>query len=398
MSRKHFSWLLAATVVLGVLVFLLPGGTSKFSEKESQILLPGLADSVNQIDQVEVTGAGNVLLATLQRRDNAWVVDEFGGYAADWPQLRDLLASLARAEVIEPKTSNPEYFSRLGVSDVESADSEATLLRLKGGGDEYAVLVGNAAEGQDGQYVRLFNGDRALLIDQSLKLPASPKDWLQRDIVNISDAEVVEVEVTHPDGSLVRAVKASADDDDFVLQDVPQGREVLSSWSVNSMANALANLQLDSVAKADTVDFSQATRFRLLTADGLEIEAEIAAVPAPASTDEAAAAMPAKTWLRLSAQSYQADGNAAEDSGSAASEPPPGDADATIADENAANESTAEPAGPESPEAEDAETAAERAEGINQRVSGWAFEIPSYKADAMTKQMDDLLKALPEEE
>lgn len=381
MSRKHFSWLLVATLVLGALVVLLPGRTSKESEFEVRTLLPGLAGQVNNVDRVEVVKAGNVTVATLQRQDDRWVVAEFGGYAADWPQLRGLLANLAQAEVIEPKTANPEYFSRLGVGDVANEDSQATLLKLSGTGIDSAVLVGNAAEGREGQYVRLDGGDRALLVNQSLDIPATAKDWLQRDIVDISDAEVVEVEVLHADGSQVRALKASADDDDFVLQDIPQGREVLSAWSVNSMANALAKLQLDAVAKADTVDFSGATKFRLLTADGLEVLAEIAEVaeagPA-ADGDDPAAGTATRTWLKLAANHYvKEDAEAAE----------------TI---EAVEGESADAAGPaDEPGEEAAQDAEQRAAEINRRVNGWAYEIPSYKADAMTKEMDELLKALP---
>jgi hypothetical protein len=394
MSRKHFSWLLGATILLGMVVFLLPGRTSKDSEMATQALLPGLAERINQVEQVEVVRGGNETQATLQRRDNGWVVAEFGNYAADWPQLRELLASLARAEIVEPKTANPDYFSRLGVSDVSNADSKATLLRLKGGGDDVAILVGNTAEGRDGQYVRLLDGERALLIDQSLKVPAEGKDWLQRDIVNIADTEVVEVEVLHADGAQISAIKASADDTDFALQDIPEGREVLSAWSVNSMANALANLQLDSVAMAEDVDFSGATKFRLLTADGLEVLAEVAEVADPASAEGSTEDAPAatKTWLRLSAQSHEAAKPAADD----AAEP------ATAGQESVDPGDSGQAADTgDSAEADSAETpvdATQRAEEINQRVSGWAYEIPSYKASALTKRMDDLLKALPEPE
>lgn len=395
MSSKHFSWLLIATVLLGALVLLLPGRTSKVSEFDQQVLLPGFAEQVNDADRVEVITAGNITVATLQRQDDTWVVAESGNYPADWPQLRELLAQLARAEIVEPKTSNPEYFSRLGVSDVASDDSQATLLRISGTGLDSAILVGNAAEGRAGQYVRVADGERAVLIDQTLKLPAGAKDWLQRDIVDISDAEVVEVEVTHPDGSVIRATKASADDADFALQDIPEGREVLSSWSVNSMANALANLQLDSVVPADTVDFSSATKFRLLTADGLEVVAEVAGVTAAADPTEVSdpTEAPTSNWLRLSARAYAPEPVVAEatEAGQIAEDEP-----AEVMAEDSAETSATDESAADEIETEDAVDAEQRAAEINRRVNGWAFEIPSYKADPMTRQMDDLLKALPD--
>ncbi len=385
MSSKHFSWLLVATLLIGALVVLLPGRTSKDSEFEVVALLPGLAEQVNRVDQVQVITAGDQTVASLKRQDDRWVVEEFQGYTANWPKLRELLAAMAKAEIIEPKTTNAEYFHRLGVSDVANAESKATLLRLKGEQLEMAILVGNAAEGREGQYVRLLDGDRALLIDQQLDLPAEAKDWLQRDIVNISDAEVVEFSLQRADGSQIKAIKTSADDDDFVLQDIPKGREALSAWSVNSMANALSNLQLDTVAAADTVDFSGASHFSLLTADGLEVLAELAAV------DE-------QNWLRLSASVHElAAPEALADSDAESGQDLDEVAGAT--DEIANDLAGDEAAVTADEEAGQTETdVQQRADEINQRVSGWAYAIPTFKADAMNKQLDDLLKPLPDSE
>ena len=181
MSRKYFSWLLGATLLVGVLVVMLPSRTSKESEFEARELFPNLTERVNQLDRVQVSGAGNKPIATLVRSDAGWSVAELHDYPADWPALRDLLAALAKARLVEAKTSNPEYFSRLGVSDIDAEDSAATLLQLGNEEDGMALLVGNPAEGRDGQYVRLAGADQAWLIDQQLNLPGEARDWLNRE-------------------------------------------------------------------------------------------------------------------------------------------------------------------------------------------------------------------------
>lgn len=392
MSKKHFSWLLIATVLIGLVVFLLPGKTGKESGSDTEVatLLPGLAEQANSINQLQVVTAGEKTLVTLRRQEQGWVVEEFHNYAADWTQLRNLLSALAKARIVEPKTSNPEYFARLGVSDVKDENSEASLLRLQSEQGQFAVLVGKAAEGRDGQYVRLADGDRALLIDQKLDLPADAKGWLARDIINISDAEVVEFSSRQADGSEIRASKASADDDDYVLQDLPEGREILSAWSVNSMANALSSLQLDAVAAADTIDFSKASQFRLLTADGLEVLADVADFDG-------------QKWLRLNAQVYTAPGTGADDQ-AAETESTATGSEAVAAESAEVETVDAETADAGSTpavvddEAKAGPAAAERAAEINQRVQGWAYAIPSFKADTMNKQMEDLLKPLPQSE
>jgi hypothetical protein len=110
MSRRHFSLLLVLTVVVAVLVLLIPGKTGKESEFEQSRLLPGLQEQVNDLDWLQFSGAGATTIATLQRSEGAWRVAEADGYPADWERLRTLLADLARAEIVEAKTANPDYY------------------------------------------------------------------------------------------------------------------------------------------------------------------------------------------------------------------------------------------------------------------------------------------------
>jgi hypothetical protein len=148
------------------------------------------------------------------------------------------------------------------------------------------------------------------------------------------------------------ARKVSVGDENFTLENLPEGREVKSAWTVDSLAGSLSALTLDAVAADDSVDWSGAAAFRLLTVDGLQVRAELAAVmgeEAESTTDDT-------FWVRLQVGTY------------------------TTAVERIA-EQEAEAADP-----------AERAAEINGRVAGWAYRIPKYKFDSMTKRMDDLLK------
>jgi hypothetical protein len=350
MSKKHFSSLLIVTILVAAAVFLVPSKTGREAPVEYTELLPGFAGVVNDLGRVRVSKAGNEVLATLERNEEGWFVAEVSGYPADWNKLKALLAELSRARIVEAKTSNAEYYPRLGVEEVSSPDASGLLLELGEGDDIVAVIVGKAAQGRDGQYVRMAGVEQSLLVDREFKVPAETKDWLDRTIVDIPDGEAVEVEVMHSDGGRVLARKVSADDTDFVLQDIPEGREIQSNWSVNQMGGALSALDLDSVATADDIDWVDASRFRLLTADGLELTAELM------TRDES-------RWMRLKAAAYTAQTDTGETSG----------------DEQAGEESV---------------SAADRAAEINARLDGWAYEIPQYKYDAMNKRMEDMLKAI----
>ncbi|MEJ2533911.1 MAG: hypothetical protein P8008_00150, partial [Gammaproteobacteria bacterium] len=133
----------------------------------------------------------------------------------------------------------------------------------------------------------------------------------------------------------------------------------------------LAGVVMDGVRAADGIDWSDAIALRFVTFDGLAIEASLAGV------EDA-------HWLKLAAT---APFEAAESAS--------GDADGAGPDGNppAADSAPDDVAAEDSAEGE-AVTAAERASEINGRVAGWAYEIPAYKAEAMDRRLEDLLKPL----
>ena len=350
MSRKHFSWLLFVTFVVAGLVLMIPGKTGRESGIEQMVFLPGAAAQVNDIEWLRLTAAGSATVATLKRDGPVWVVEEASAYRADWGRLKTLLTDLSQAEVIEVKTANPEYYPRLGVEEVSLPDAGGVMIEFSADSGLNALIIGKSAQGRVGQYARLRDSAQSVLIDRRIEVPVQRSDWLDKTIVDISAAEVVEVEINHPDGEAIKAFKYSADDENFKLQDIPEGMEIKSEWTVNTLAGALAALSLESVAPDGDFDWNDAVRFKVLTADGLLLELELIALNADETTD-------GEYWIRLQAIVY-----------------------------TTALESSVEAAdGASGPGA--------RAKAINERVRGWAYRIPGYTFESMTRRKDDLLQS-----
>lgn len=346
MSKKHFSLLAALTALAAIVAFLVPSQTSRDNGFEPAPLLPGLEARVNDVEWLRVSAEG-AAVATLARSGDEWVVDEAGGYRADWPKVHQLLSALAAAEIVELKTANPAYYARLGVEEPDSPGAGSVLVEFAEGTGLPAVIAGNRAQGRDGQYMRLEGSEQSLLIDRELDLPRATEDWIERVIADISAEEVVEAAVTHPDGEGIVISKVSADDENFELLGVPEGMEPKSEWAVDSLAGGLDSLELDGVAPAADIDWNGQVTYRVVTADGLDLEAGLVTAAGEGEGAES-------HWIRLEAGLYTtAVGGAGEE---------------------AAAETTA------------------RAEEMNSRVAGWAYRIPQYKYDAMVKRMDDLLQ------
>jgi hypothetical protein len=358
MSRRHFSFLaVAALLVVGLAILLLPSRTARESIPERAAVLPGLAEWINDAERLTVTGAGGEVRASLERDGTLWRVEELSGYPADFDRVREVLAGLATAEIIENKTANPDYHARLGVEDVAAADAQGLLVLVSSGERQGAVILGEEATGRNGRYLRVAGQEQSVLADFEAEVPADALGWTDDSLVDLPAATVAEVIIEHPDGERLRVSKVSADDTDFAVEGgLPEGRELVSSWSVNSLGGVFAGLAFEDVRPGDDLDWSGATRVRALAFSGLALEAEL--VPADG-----------RQWLRLQAA---APGDAADAGEEPESEPEADQDQATVTDP------------------------ASEARDINERTAGWAYAIADFKAENLGKRLEDLLKPLDE--
>ena len=160
--KRSFVYLAFVTLAaLAVVFFIAPADRPSSDVATDALLLPGLADQVNSVNRIEIVSAGNNTVATLQKGEQQWGVDQMGGYRADWSKIKALLAALAQARVVETKTDKPEYYSRLGVEDITAEDAGGVLVNFGSDAEMTGVLIGKQAQGRQGQYVRLHDAPRS---------------------------------------------------------------------------------------------------------------------------------------------------------------------------------------------------------------------------------------------
>ena len=347
--KRGLGYLLAMTILalLAVLVFV-PGEHVGEDSAVDTLLLPGMADRINDVDRVEIVTAGNKVVVTLSRSAADWQLEQMNGYHADWPKLQKLLAGLAQAIVIEVKTDKPKYYAQLGVEAVSLEGAGSMLVKLRIGEETTGILIGHQAQGRSGQYVRLQDSAASALLDRSLDVSGELLDWADKRIIDINASQVAEVEIVHPEAGRVFVTRISADQSDFELVGLPQDREIQSSWSVNSFASSLSLLDLESVRPENNVDWQAAVRMRLLTFSGLEIMAEMV---------EAEGQYLLRLYASHPAAQVVGFGN-----------------------DDVVQRAAADVAG--------------RVAEINQRVSGWAYGIAKYKFEGMVKTQEDILKPI----
>ncbi len=330
-------------------------------------LVPGLDGAINDIASVTLIGAEQTL--TLARDDDGWSVREKDGYAAEVSRVRELLLALADAQLLEEKTSNPENYAALGL------EAPTTIALAGDGFDERRVSIGNDARRGSATYVRRGDEAATWLVSGSNSAQADPVSWVDPIIINVRGERIQSVSIAHEDGEQLSIEKATRDETGYMVKDIPAGKELRYESIANAIGTSLANLRLEDVRAADSEESPLAgdgeplTRVRYLTFDGLVLEASTFAqgetrwVTFEASADEA------------QAERFAPPGDDGETGAS------PGDEDAPVTEEQ-----------------DQAPTLAEvqaEADTLNAQLSPWVFAIGRYKAEQLTRRMDDLVQDPP---
>ena len=354
-TLRNLSIVLFALIAI---MIALEVGEQNGSATTGDVLIPGLKDGINNVNSILIERAGDDAVS-VQRQAGDWVVENKGGYRASVSKIREVLLAIADARILERKTANPELYSALGVRDPEIEDSEGVRLIVAGEGVGAAVIIGNANQGSN-RYVRLVDEAQSLLIDKNPDLPTDASGWLEEALIDIDGAEVRAAQISHTGGAVIRIDKSSAEQTDFDVVDIPEGRELSYSTVANGIGSALSDLNLDDVRPAVEADATAVTTFE--TFDGRTITANVFTADDEAWVSFAAAYAPPEA------------------------EPEP---------EDAADGEAAAADGANGGETEDA---AAEVENFNARVAGWQFKIPDFKLNQLTRGWEDILKEESEEE
>ena len=320
--------------------------------------LEGLKPALGEIRRIDL--ASPKARSSLRLQGGAWGLSERESYPVDMERLGDLLKELSAARVIEQKTAKPEFFGRLGLEDIDTPESAAVLVEIwrDDTAPAWRVLVGNAAEGRKGRYVRLAGEAQTWLVDRSPQAFADPADWIDRRLIGLDFARVAGVTRSLADGSGFEASRPDAATPSLALASLPAGKRPRYDSVFDAAARAVITAEAEDVRKATDEAFAGASlasnRIRFLEGLTLDIDAVKAADG---------------NWIRVRASGEPA----------VRGDSSPGDA----------KDAAASPAAPD-PVAESA--------AINARLSGWSFKVSDYIYGELAKPLDEYIEAVTPEE
>jgi hypothetical protein len=318
------------------------------------LMFPGLTAYLADAARIEITHQGTTiaLVRLGDKPESSWGLQQRGNYPVQVTKLRGMLTALTELRLVEPRTTDPTMFGRLGLADTDQKDSSADLLRVFDSAAKpiAELLVGHrrvrtAGNVPDQVFVRRPGEVQTWLAEGSLQVDADPQLWLDRDIMNIDHSRIAgvvvhrgdaELDFAAKDGKLVLTAPANPPPlEDYKLDDLDRGLELLTFEDVTPDKDAAAS------KVGDPIGTSVFT-----TSDGLAVHVTVL----KGEKD---------IWARFSA-----DGGETTPGDKAASDKPPSD---KIKDEAAK---------------------------LNAKLAGWTFQLGSWKQAALTPDLD-ALKAPP---
>lgn len=347
--------------------------------------LPELADRLNDVKSLSLTGPGSHLIATLEKGDQGWTLKEKGGYRADAGKVREYLLKLSQARLVEQKTANEQRYADLGVSDISAADAKGVLVALDGLSKPAQLIVGTVSPRGDGTFVRRSGDRQSWLAKGNIAPDKNATYWLDASIADIPATRVREFTLHKPDAKPLRGYKTLPADINYQVADLPRGRELSSDFAANTLGTTLAGLNFEDVfpAAQNPPPADKVFRARYTTFDGVVVEvtawkkeetrfyaqfrADKDAIVAEAAVAQAQAKAKADYEAQQTAQPADAKEARPAAPPVAVSDPAKDKADRLAA--------------------VDGEVAA-----LKQRWDGWTFALPQHKFANLDKSVDELLK------
>ncbi len=229
------------------------------------LMFPGLAGRLHDAAKLEITHQGQQTVIE-KRPDGGWGIASMHDYPIQEAKLRGLLTALTELRLLEPRTSDPSEYGRLGV---DQASGDLLQLVDAGGKPIVAVIAGHRrvraqAKVPDEIYVRRPDEAQSWLAEGGLQVDADASQWLDRDIMNIGQDRIAKVVVGDD------ALEFARVDGKFALTK-PAEHPKLEDYKVDNVARALETLTLQAVKADADAPKDQAGHAVFTTTDGLDV-------------------------------------------------------------------------------------------------------------------------------
>ena len=220
-------------ILLGFVYFLLNKDTSNVTTGEGAWLLPQLqGDVTGQLTELKIAKGDDQLVMVKKGQD--WFVQ--GGFYADTAPMMQLLQALRSAEKIEAKTSNPENFKQL-----ELSDDDLKVSLIAGDSTMAAVHLGKKATAPGASFARLAEENQTWLVTAIDQVAYMSDDWQLKTLIDESADKVAQVRIDNGTEDVLE-IKRDEITGEWKMLNIPKGKQAKVASSLLSVASGLTGL------------------------------------------------------------------------------------------------------------------------------------------------------------
>jgi len=353
MSNKKLSQLavLAAIILVAAVVVHHIGNKPAQPPQTGTYLIQGL--NPDTVHGIAITG--NETSVDLRRRGTTFLVAQKDDYPAMTDRLNQLFTELLDIRTKELITDKPDNHPDLEVTQ----DKAQSIVRFldKDANTITGLILGKSAEG-GGSYARLIDNNKVYLCENVPYIRTGAMDYIDQQLISVKEENITSVTVTDANGRTYTLLQEPNSTDITLAGGLPQGKKAGPQFK--SVFSAPASLRFDDViregSEPNNVAFNRTYICRLK--DSTEYILKLA------KTND-------KTYALCSAVFKDTE------------------------------EVTIDPAKPDSDEQlkkiEAKLLARQAVDKLNAKCKGWTYELPSWKADNLTKPLSDILEDIKPE-
>ncbi|KAA0215174.1 MAG: DUF4340 domain-containing protein [Leptolyngbya sp. PLA3] len=242
----------------------------------SSRLFPDLMGRINDVTSIELTGPEGQVRMT--RQGNGWVLPEKTGVPAVEARVRPLIIALAELEGGEPKTTNPDLYTRIGVEEPGEAGDSTLLTVSDASGQTLASLILGKTEwisSRQMRYVRKSGDVQSWLIEFKPDTSLDASVWAEKTLTRVDGSRVKSVVIRQPSGEEMILTKTTPEQPHYEVAPIPEGRSLRSEGVADPLARGLQQLNFEDVRPAGQSLEGLVTAITFQTFDGLTIRMSV---------------------------------------------------------------------------------------------------------------------------
>ena len=251
------------------------------NNKNIENLYPNFSEKLNNISRINIKSEQTSY--DLAKKNDRWVVPEYDDYPIDLKKINSLLLEISSLKLIEKKTSNPQYFEKIGINIPIRNNKNSKIIRVYDIEDQllYSFIIGNKSRASSSQnlfYIRRESDEQAWLFVNRMTIYDRSFEWVDRRLFKfgrwrIKNFKVIDHKKKQNNFYIYRD---NYSDNGFKLHNLPKNQKVKKPLEVHSIVSTIERIVIKNVLKKSSINKKKIIRsIEIVMFDGQTITIDI---------------------------------------------------------------------------------------------------------------------------